>query len=126
MTAYLFQRILLLCSLLLCVRVYSSYPVCGTAASEGVVATLTCPTGSVITAINFASYGTPTGSCGAFSVSSCNAPTSVSVVQSACLNQASCSVASSYLSFSGDPCYGVPKHLFIQATCGVFVTERRL
>jgi len=92
--------------------------VCGTAASEGVIATLTCPTGYMITAINFASYGTATGTCGGFVQSSCHATTSVSVVSTACLNHATCSVSSSYQLFTYDPCIGTQKHLYIQATCG--------
>lgn len=48
-----------------------------------------CATG-VINAITFASYGTPTGSCGSWAVGSCNAPNSTSIVESYCLGKASC------------------------------------
>jgi hypothetical protein len=91
--------------------------ICAEAAAEGDIATLTCPAGQTIASIDFASYGTPTGWCGGFAVSSCSAPLSVSVAQSACVGQSSCSVASSYLLFQDDPCPGVYKHLYLQATC---------
>ena len=98
---------------------YATTTVCGTAASEDLIATLTCPSGNVITAINFASYGTPSGSCvDGFIQGSCHATTSVSVVSSACLNRATCSVSSSYQLFTYDPCIGTRKHLYIKATCG--------
>ena len=55
----------------------SSYT-CGSANEEG-TASITCSSG-LITSIDFASYGTPTGICGAYSVSGCNAVTSRNVV----------------------------------------------
>jgi len=92
--------------------------ICGTA-SENQIATLTCPSGNVITAIDFASYGTPSGSCvnGFTKNIHCDATTSVSVVSSACLNRAACLVLSNNGAF-GDPCGGTKKHLYIKATCG--------
>ena len=91
----------------------SSYT-CGSA-NEGGTASITCSSG-VITFIDFASYGTPTGICGAYSVSGCNAVTSRNVVYSACINRASCSVNANNVVF-GDPCPGTPKRLYIQVTC---------
>jgi Galactose binding lectin domain len=83
---------------------------------EHTTATLSCAAGTLLRSIEFASYGTPTGSCGAFVTSSCNASTSLSVVQSACLNRVSCSVSASNATF-GDPCPGTFKHLSFQARC---------
>ncbi|HEX6240609.1 MAG TPA: hypothetical protein VFZ61_06945, partial [Polyangiales bacterium] len=83
---------------------------------EHTTLTLSCAAGTLMRSIDFASYGTPTGSCGAFATSSCNASTSISVVRSACLNRATCSVAATNATF-GDPCSGTFKRLSVQATC---------
>src|SRR5207253_1078289 len=54
---------------LLCATVY-----------EGSNLVLQAPPGGLISAINFASFGTPQGSCGNFSIGECHAPNSKSVV----------------------------------------------
>jgi hypothetical protein len=79
--------------------------------------TLTCPAGSKVQAIQFASFGTPTGTCGAYKLSTCNAATSSSLVNTLCLNQATCAVGATNLVFGGDPCVGVKKALTVQAVC---------
>jgi hypothetical protein len=89
--------------------------VCGTAPENSPV-TLSCPSGSTITSINYASYGTPTGTCPSFTNSTCNATTSTSVVTTACLNKASCTVNANNATF-GDPCVGTLKNLDIRVTC---------
>lgn len=89
--------------------------VCASAV-ENANATLTCPAGQTITAITFASYGTPTGSCGSFAASSCSAANSATFVQSACLGKSTCTVGANNTNF-GDPCSGADKLLDIQATC---------
>jgi hypothetical protein len=89
--------------------------ICATALAEGSTATLTCPPGNVITSIDFASYGTPTGECGAFQYGTCHSPTSLGVVEMACIGRTSCSVSASNAMF-GEPCLGVHKRLYIQAT----------
>jgi len=93
--------------------------VCGTTVSlvnEGNSAIVNCPSG-VITDITFASYGTPTGSCGNFAIGECHASSSLSEVLAVCLGKSSCTMLSHNDVF-GDPCVGTPKHLYIQATCG--------
>ena len=87
-------------------------------AGEGGTVSVTCSGGLFITAINFASYGTPTGSCGTYATSSCHATSSSSVVSTACINKASCSIVANNGVFS-DPCIGTSKHLDVQVTCGV-------
>ena len=68
------------------------------------VLSMACPQG-VISDIIFASYGTPTGSCGTWAVNaSCNSNQSVAVVKAACLGKSSCSVPTTTPVF-GDPCY---------------------
>ena len=79
--------------------------------------TLTCPPGSgVISEINFASYGTPTGSCPTYAVGACNADNTTAYVKAGCLGKASCNL---YYGTStlGDPCYGTLKHAVVVATC---------
>src|SRR5438094_5825627 len=65
--------------------------VCGTA-NENEWLNLSCPAGRTISSIKFASYGTPAGSCGAYTVGACDAASSSQTVADACLGQASCAV----------------------------------
>ncbi len=89
--------------------------VCSTAAENANI-TLTCPTGQKIISLDFASYGTPNGSCGAFTVSACNATTSTMDVSTPCLGFNTCTVSASNGVF-GDPCVGTVKRLYVQARC---------
>lgn len=90
--------------------------ICATA-GEDEAATLTCPAGSTITAIDFASFGTSTGECGDFTQGACHAEDSRAVVEAACLGQATCSVDATNENFGGDPCSFTVKNLQLQATC---------
>ena len=83
--------------------------------SQGSSITLTAPQGATISSIDYASYGNPQGSCGNFSDGWCDAYNSMSVVQSYCVGQNSCTVPATNAVF-GDPCTGVNKHLAIKAT----------
>ncbi len=87
--------------------------VCGTAV-ENQNAVLTAPAGTLITAIDFASYGTPNGSCGAYSIGFCHASGSIAVVSPYLIGNNSGSVPASNGIF-GDPCGGTVKRLYIQA-----------
>lgn len=71
---------------------------------------------ATINAVTFASYGTPTGTCGAYAVGTCNAANSTAIVESYCLGKNSCSVPATTPVF-GDPCYMTVKNLVVQATC---------
>eukprot|EP00056_Hartaetosiga_gracilis_P008820 m.126720 g.126720 ORF g.126720 m.126720 type:complete len:616 (+) comp12997_c0_seq10:1643-3490(+) len=78
--------------------------------------TLSCAEeGAVISAIEFASFGTPTGTCGNYTVGKCNALNTTSIMKLACIGKKSCSVQS-YPTF-GDPCYKTYKDFVVQATC---------
>ena len=90
--------------------------ICGTA-NEGGSVTLTAPVGNVIISIDFASYGTPNGSCGSFTIGACHASNSVSVCSTAFVGQNSATIAATNAVF-GDPCVGTGKRLYIQATYG--------
>lgn len=93
----------------------SPVTVCGTAAENGTVA-MTAPTGKVFTSVEFASYGTPTGTCGAFSLGACHAAISVSVVSGYLIgNGGTINIPATNAVF-GDPCSGTLKFLYIQAT----------
>jgi len=85
-------------------------------ATEGSTAALSCPSGQVIGAVSFASYGNVTGSCPSLSKGSCHAATSQGKVEAQCLNKSSCVVPANNASF-GDPCAGVPKRLGVTYTC---------
>ncbi|AGP34824.1 hypothetical protein [Sorangium cellulosum] len=89
--------------------------VCDTA-PEGSDISLSCPAGEVITAVEFASYGTPRGVCGSYRATSCNAPTSKAVVERACLGQSSCTVRANNATF-GDPCRRSTKRMYVQVAC---------
>lgn len=96
----------------------ASSDVCGTA-GENASTTLTCPAGQTIKSVAFASYGTPTGSCGAFTTSSCNVASSSTIVSSACVGKAACTISADNVTFGGDPCPNVVKQVAAQVTCGL-------
>jgi hypothetical protein len=83
--------------------------------NEGSSLTLTAPSGGVITSIDFASYGTPTGTYPNFSIGGCHASNSVSVVQGLALGRNSVTISASNGTF-GDPCEGTVKKLAVVAT----------
>ncbi|KAF7133046.1 hypothetical protein RHSIM_Rhsim09G0058800 [Rhododendron simsii] len=78
---------------------------------------LQCDDGHKISSIQFASYGTPKGSCQKFSKGNCHAPNSLSVVSQACEGRNSCSVGISNAVFGDDPCRGTVKTLAVEARC---------
>ncbi len=86
--------------------------VCGTT-SEGGVLHLTAPSGTLFTSVEFASYGTPSGSCGSLAIGSCSANTSQSVVASLAVGRSACDIPASNSTF-GDPCPGTVKTLAVQ------------
>lgn len=93
---------------------------CGVAA-ENAALTLSCPAGQVLDAVSFASYGTPSGACGAQVPGVCNASSSASVVDSLCRGKSSCTVPANNATF-GDPCGGTLKQLSAQMTCRAATT----
>uniref|UniRef100_A0A6N2MY45 SUEL-type lectin domain-containing protein n=1 Tax=Salix viminalis TaxID=40686 RepID=A0A6N2MY45_SALVM len=73
---------------------------------------LKCQDGHIMSSVEFASYGTPKGSCQKFSRGNCHASNS----SSACQGKNSCNIAISNALF-GDPCRGVIKTLAVEARC---------
>jgi len=88
--------------------------ICGTA-NEGGIVTLTAPPGNYITAITFASYGTPNGSCGSFTIGGCHAANSIAVCSPVFVGLNSASISATNGVF-GDPCGGTVKRLYIEAS----------
>lgn len=78
---------------------------------------LECPKeGQVISSVKFASFGTPSGTCGSYSHGECSSTQALSVVQEACIGVSSCSVPVSS-NYFGNPCTGVTKSLAVEAAC---------
>ena len=80
------------------------------------MAEVACPDGQSIAAVEFGSYGLPTGECGAFGIGDCHAENSAVKVGEACLGAASCKVVANNDTF-GDPCEGTVKKLYLQVLC---------
>ncbi|KAK4796638.1 hypothetical protein SAY86_028964 [Trapa natans] len=78
---------------------------------------LTCAPGQTISSVEFASFGTPAGSCGNFQLGSCHAPSSQAIVEKECVGKESCSMDLSNGSFGIDPCPKVLKRLSVEAVC---------
>jgi hypothetical protein len=76
--------------------------------------TLTAPNSGIFASIDFASYGTPTGTCENFTLGACHSETSLAVVENAAIGNTSFSIEAKNDIF-GDPCGGTQKWLEIQA-----------
>ncbi|KDO28860.1 hypothetical protein SPRG_05731 [Saprolegnia parasitica CBS 223.65] len=91
--------------------------VIGTIVNDGGSATLQCPLGHYMSAINFASYGTPGGNFPDYAIdTTCHAASSTSIATSACVGKSTCTLLASTGSFS-DPCPTVAKSLAVSADC---------
>ncbi|MDP4868897.1 MAG: gliding motility-associated C-terminal domain-containing protein, partial [Crocinitomicaceae bacterium] len=90
-------------------------------ASEGQTLLLTAPAGKVITSVEFASFGTPTGTVGNYAIGSCHATNSASIVSAAALGQTSLTIAATTAVF-GNPCVGTSKILAIKLGVGELVS----
>ncbi|XP_050232735.1 beta-galactosidase 10 [Mercurialis annua] len=78
---------------------------------------LKCPKNRGISAIHFASFGSPTGTCGSYSHGECHDPKSVSIVEKECLNKNECVVQVTEEKFSKGLCPANVKKLAVEATC---------
>ncbi|RYD83692.1 MAG: T9SS type A sorting domain-containing protein [Sphingobacteriales bacterium] len=76
---------------------------------------ISAPSGTIITAVDFASYGMPEGTCNNFTQGWCHSSTSQSVLEDAALGKNSFSIYAENSIF-GDPCYGTFKKLYVQVT----------
>ena len=80
---------------------------------------ITCPQQSIIKNIEFASWGTPTGTCGNFNIGKCHAQNSMNISRQLCLNKNSCTIRADTNTFNGDPCDGTRKQFDIQVECSI-------
>ncbi|CAI9753414.1 unnamed protein product [Fraxinus pennsylvanica] len=78
---------------------------------------LRCEPGQSISIIKFASYGTPSGTCGSFQQGTCHAQNSRAIVEKMCIGKESCRVTVSNSYFGTDPCPNVLKTLSVEAVC---------
>ncbi|KAM4114156.1 hypothetical protein ACJW30_04G048800 [Castanea mollissima] len=78
---------------------------------------LKCPENTRISAIKFASFGTPTGTCGSYSNGDCHDPNSTSVVEKLCLNKNECAIDLSGGNFNKGLCPTATKKLAVEAVC---------
>ena len=88
--------------------------------SDNSVTDFSCGGDSVITAVTWASYGRPTGSCAARNFAAdpqCDATTTRDVLTALCVGQRSCSLSVNYEAGFGDPCSGQAKWLAANVTC---------
>uniref|UniRef100_A0A0D3FE80 beta-galactosidase n=2 Tax=Oryza TaxID=4527 RepID=A0A0D3FE80_9ORYZ len=76
---------------------------------------LKCAPGQTISAIKFASFGTPLGTCGTFQQGECHSINSNSVLEKKCIGLQRCVVAISPSNFGGDPCPEVMKRVAVEA-----------
>ncbi len=91
-------------------------PFCGSITNLQDLSLACTDAGATIDNIVFASYGTPTGTCGNYAVGACNAANSTAIVQSYCVGKNSCTVPATTPIF-GDPCYDTVKELVVEAHC---------
>ncbi|CAN1827209.1 Beta-galactosidase 1, partial [Linum perenne] len=83
---------------------------------------LACGNGQKMSAIKFASFGTPQGTCGSYRQGSCHAFHSYDAFNKVwflqlCVGQNRCSVTVAPEMFGGDPCPKVMKKLAVEAIC---------
>jgi hypothetical protein len=96
-----------------CYPKFSNGTVCGTA-NESLSLTLTAPTGAIFDQINYASYGTPNGTCGLYSNGSCHSAISQTTCELYFLNKSTATIPANNGVF-GDPCPGTGKRLYVEA-----------
>ena len=90
---------------------------CAVGDQEDKVSTITCPSGLIISAIRFASYGNSGGSCGSYTVGPCHAPNSMNIVSNECLNQSTCSMTPSHGLFDLSECHVEAMQLCAEVLC---------
>eukprot|EP00730_Choanoeca_flexa_P000817 TRINITY_DN10349_c0_g1_i2.p1 TRINITY_DN10349_c0_g1~~TRINITY_DN10349_c0_g1_i2.p1 ORF type:complete len:845 (+),score=151.56 TRINITY_DN10349_c0_g1_i2:219-2537(+) len=84
--------------------------------TENHTLTLACQEGT-ISSIDFASYGTPTGTCGSgFQAGACDLTSTMDTLKAACVGKSSCSIRAINDVFKTDPCPGVFKRLAVSAS----------
>ncbi|WP_034888919.1 HYR domain-containing protein [Gillisia sp. Hel_I_29] len=80
--------------------------------NEGQDLFITLPQDKVVTSVEFASYGTPTGTAGNYEIGTCNATNSKSILEGYALGKNSFTIPATNAVF-GDPCSGTYKRLYV-------------
>ncbi len=78
---------------------------------------LNAPAGTFFTGVQFASWGTPTGTLGNYAIGTCHAANSSTVVSNLAVGQTTVTIPADNATF-GDPCGGVGKALAVVLTYG--------
>ncbi|KAL9436863.1 hypothetical protein AB3S75_022834 [Citrus x aurantiifolia] len=78
---------------------------------------LKCPKNRSISTVKFASFGTPTGKCGSFSMGDCHDPNSKPVVEKVCLNKNKCAIELTEANFNEGLCPDATKKLAVEVMC---------
>ncbi|XP_061345601.1 beta-galactosidase 3-like [Gastrolobium bilobum] len=86
---------------------------------------LRCSPGYAISSIKFASFGTPSGTCGNYELGACHSPASYAILEKKCIGKPRCLVTVSNSIFGQDPCPNVMKWLSVQAVCSPTATNWR-
>eukprot|EP00258_Populus_trichocarpa_P013592 XP_002324727.3 beta-galactosidase 7 [Populus trichocarpa] len=94
--------------------------ICGNA-YEGSTLELSCEGGRTISDIQFASYGDPEGTCGAFMKGSFYATRSAAVVEKACVGKQSCGILVSGETFGLKKRSDIANRLAVQAVCTGYI-----
>ncbi|CAL5368849.1 unnamed protein product [Camellia sinensis] len=81
------------------------------------VVQLKCPINTHISTVKFASFGTPSGTCGSYTMGDCHDPNSTSVVEKVCLNENECRVELTRVNFNKGLCPGTIKKLAVEVVC---------
>jgi hypothetical protein len=100
----------------------SSTTICAVA-NESQTLSITAPDGTVFTSVEFASYGTPNGSCGNFTIGACHDTESQSIVEGYLLGNTGTITIPANNTIFGDPCSGTFKRLYVQATASGFANQ---
>jgi len=79
---------------------------------------ITLPPGKVVTSVDFASYGSPTGSNGVYGIGACHAPNSQTIVEGYAVGNNSFTIPATNAVF-GDPCAMVSKNLCVAVSYAV-------
>lgn len=90
--------------------------------SENGTLVLTAPAGTVFTSVDFASYGTPNGSAGSYSIGACHSASSSSVISALAIGNSSISVVANNATFGGNPCGATVKTLAVKLGYGLVAT----
>ncbi|XP_016496424.2 beta-galactosidase 10 isoform X1 [Nicotiana tabacum] len=78
---------------------------------------LKCPTNTHMSAVKFASFGNPTGTCGSYVQGDCHDPNSAALVEKVCLNQNECALEMSSGNFNMQLCPSTVKKLAVEVNC---------